>query len=126
LSIPKNDPTKVIKPHLYLATDKKTGKELLPIDIPSVYVKEKGKEIVVRVDISKYKITLPPDGVFLGLEFVGIDKTTAKKPNEGEELGICNNRENTNSVSCSKYKGVFDKETDASMGLCFSVEIQAK
>jgi hypothetical protein len=123
LNIPKNGPTKIIKPHLYLATDKKVGKELLPTDIPLVYIKQKGKEIIVEVNISKYKIALPLNGVFVGLEFTGIVKETAKGTQNDDVLSVCNNRENISSISCSKYKNIFDKETDTSMGLCFSLEV---
>jgi hypothetical protein len=113
----------VIKPHLYLASGKKVGKELLPIDVQLVYVKQTGKELIVQVDVSKYQIAIPPEGVFVGLEFVGTIEETTKILQKIGVLAICNNRENLSSLSYSKYKNVFDKEVSP-MGLCFGITLR--
>jgi len=66
----------VFRPHLYVATQgEKPGKELLPQDIPLVYVKEQGKEVILKIDISNCNINATQeDGVFVGLEFLGEQK----------------------------------------------------
>lgn len=62
----------VIKPHLYtVLAGKQLGIELLPVDVPLIYLKEKEKKIILTVDLSRYEIDMPQEGLFVGLEYLG-------------------------------------------------------
>lgn len=118
----RHKPTKVIKPHLYRVSGKKTGEELLPANVPQVNVTSKGKQIMLHVDISEYNIDLPPDGVFVGIEYVGTNPADEKKVHP---LAVWRNEFNTSSVSYSKYNNVFDKDSlTFSRGFCFGIQIK--
>jgi hypothetical protein len=120
----RHKPTKIIKPHLYRASGKKIGEALLPTDISPVSVTHKGKEITLQVDISKYKIALPPEGVFVGLEYVGTNPADNKV---AHPLTVWRNELNTSSQSYSKYKNVLDKDSISySLGLCFGIQIETE
>ncbi|MDR1896611.1 MAG: hypothetical protein LBR10_07470 [Prevotellaceae bacterium] len=67
----ENNRIGIIKPHVYSVVDKQLGKEFLSGEITPVFVNRHGRRIILKVDISKYKINLPPEGVFVGLEYLG-------------------------------------------------------
>jgi hypothetical protein len=121
LSNTNNKSTKIIKPHLYQASsDKKIDKELLSENVSLVKVEEKGKKIILQIDVSKYKISFPKDGIFIGLEFVEVISGKGEKIDP--VLAIWRDDENTSSISFSKYKNVFDKKIDVN-GFCFTIKI---
>jgi hypothetical protein len=88
---------------------KKLGKDLLPDDIPLVYVEERGKEVLVKADISKYKIALPSEGVFVGLEYLGevtnkTDKTIIKTETSFGIWHIYTTEPTPDDITYSKWK----------------------
>jgi hypothetical protein len=120
----KHKPTKVIKPHLYRVSGKTVGEELLPTNVSPVNVTSKGKRITLQVDISKYNIELPPDGVFIGIEYIGTNPADKKKVHP---LTVWRNEFNTSSLSYSKYNNVFDKDSlTFSRGFCFGIQIKSE
>jgi hypothetical protein len=115
-------PIRIIKPHLYKVSGKKVGEELLPTDIAPIRVTTRGKRITLQVDISKYKIELPVDGVFVGIEFTG---TEPEDVNRTHPLTVWRNELNTSSISFMKYKNTFrTDERTLSQGLCFGIQIK--
>jgi hypothetical protein len=124
----------VIKPHLYaVLADKKMGKELLPDNIPLAYLEEKGKEVVLRIDISKYKISLPPEGVFVGLEYMGEVKSITDKDIDtgfdNSPFGIFYSNTTiytTDDVCYSKWQGRISENDPRNKPLCslFGIEVK--
>jgi hypothetical protein len=117
---PKSKATKIIRPHLYLLSNGKVGEEIHP-DMPLVYVKQREKELIVEVDLSEYGISLPSEGIFVGLEFVDIK--TEYESSIDDMISIWHNEKNKSSLSYTKYKNVFDKK-NPSQGFCFGVKIK--
>jgi len=97
--------------------DSTLGSELLPENISYYYLEEKGKEVILRMDVSKYKIEIPPIGLYVGLEYVGevnskTDKDIAKACGEfGLWRIFTNTPEIYKGKSYSRYKkGSFKKD----------------
>jgi hypothetical protein len=117
-------PTKIIKPHLYRASGKEVGEEMLPTNISPTRLTSKGKHLTLQIDISKENIKFPPEGIFVGIEYVDIELTGKEK---FQPLTVWRDELNTSSISYSKYKNVFDKDTlTFSRGFCFGVQVETK
>jgi hypothetical protein len=111
----------IIKPHLYSVVDKQPGKELLLDNVPLIRVTQRGNAVVVRVDISKYKIKLPPEGLFVGLEYLGIEKNNTIDDSESTPFGIWHNVDVDFGTSYSRFKG---KITNNYGTFCFGLEVK--
>jgi hypothetical protein len=121
----KHKPTKIVKPHLYKVSGKNVGEELLPTNMPTTRLTSKGKQLRLQIDVSKYNIELPPEGVFVGIEYVDIELTDKK--DMIQPLTAWHDEYHYSSISYSKYKNVIEKDTlTFSKGYCFGVQVEPK
>jgi hypothetical protein len=120
----------VLKPHLYtVLLGKKIGKELLPDNVPLIYVEEKGNEVLVKADLSKYAIPLPAEGIFVGLEYMGAttsktDKTITSAESSFQVWHILTLEPGADDVTYTKMNGVKRDLPEKEPWLClFGIEV---